>query len=306
MIKASVIIPMYNESRYINRCLDSLINQSCKDFEVILIDDWSTDNTINIAEEYKKKFILTILKQKHWWPGKARNRWAKEAKWDILIFVDADMKFDKKYIEELTKPILSGEEMWTAHGWEYVANLENKIARAFSNIRCIYNPMKTRWWIYRAILKKTFLGAWWFDTSRWYGDDNLSKLWNALSIPSAIVYHNNPESLHEVFKHSMRVGSSLWKTWDILVYLKKYRLWIVGFLIILIILSYFLLKQWIFYLLPIGIVWLIVLFIIIKTTQRTLTEKYLSDIIFIPIVMVTRWLGYISGALKYIFSKKLY
>jgi glycosyltransferase involved in cell wall biosynthesis len=49
MYKISIIIPMYNESRYIKRCLDSLKNQTYNDFEIILIDDGSKDNTIDIA-----------------------------------------------------------------------------------------------------------------------------------------------------------------------------------------------------------------------------------------------------------------
>jgi glycosyltransferase involved in cell wall biosynthesis len=57
----SIIIPMRNESRYIARCLDSLNNQTYKDFEIILIDDGSTDNTIEIASKYDAK----ILKQQH-------------------------------------------------------------------------------------------------------------------------------------------------------------------------------------------------------------------------------------------------
>lgn len=136
---------MYNESRYVARCLDSLIEQSYKDFELIMIDDGSTDNTLEIIEKYKKKIDnLTLLHQEHGGPGKARNRGAKEAKGEVLVFVDADMVFDKKYIEELIKPILDKKEIGTAHGREYVANKDNSIARAFSLIRLSYDPQRSR------------------------------------------------------------------------------------------------------------------------------------------------------------------
>ena len=305
-MKTSIIIPMYNESKYISRCLDSLKNQTYKDFELILIDDGSKDNTIVIAKWYDKDFNLTILQQKNSGPWTARNRWAREAKWDILIFVDADMRFDEKYIEELIKPILDAKEIWTSHWREYVANLENKIARAFSNIRVIYNKNNIRWWVYRAVLRKNFLDSWWFETSRWYADDNLSKLWWSLIIERAIVYHNNPESLWEIFKHSIWVWTSLWKTWDIIIYLRKYKLSLMLFFVVLIILLFVFLKQWIIYLLPIGIILLSILFLIFKAIQRTFKEKYLSNIIFVPIVMITRWLGYIAWAIKYMLFKKLY
>lgn len=65
---------MYNEERYIARCLDSLLEQTEKDFEVILIDDGSKDSSIAIAEDYKHRLDLTILQQQHGGPGRARNR----------------------------------------------------------------------------------------------------------------------------------------------------------------------------------------------------------------------------------------
>jgi glycosyltransferase involved in cell wall biosynthesis len=64
-MQVSIIIPMYNEERYIARCLKSLTHQTFQDFEVILIDDGSTDNTVKIAETFKDSFSLTILHQKH-------------------------------------------------------------------------------------------------------------------------------------------------------------------------------------------------------------------------------------------------
>ena len=65
---------MYNESRYIGRCLDSLMAQTMQDFEVILIDDGSTDRSVAIANEYTSKLGLRVLEQQHGGPGKARNR----------------------------------------------------------------------------------------------------------------------------------------------------------------------------------------------------------------------------------------
>jgi glycosyltransferase involved in cell wall biosynthesis len=243
-VKVSIIIPMYNESRYIGRCLDSLKNQSYKDFEIILIDDGSKDNTIKIAEWYKKNFKLTILKQQHGWPGKARNRWAKEAKWDILMFVDADMYFDSKLIESLIQPILTWKEIWTSHGREYVWNIENPIARAYQSIRGHYDPNNNRSWIFRAILKSKFLERWWFDTNKWYTDDDLSKYGLSLHVPKAIIYHNNPEKLKEIFKHSIWVWSSLTKTWEIKNYIKKYMSWITIFFMFLIVSSIRLIYNW--------------------------------------------------------------
>ncbi|MBW5398326.1 glycosyltransferase family 2 protein, partial [Brachyspira pilosicoli] len=55
MIKVSVIVPVYNVEDYLRECLDSIINQTLKEIEILCIDDCSTDNSYNILEEYSKK-----------------------------------------------------------------------------------------------------------------------------------------------------------------------------------------------------------------------------------------------------------
>ena len=55
-MKVSVIIPVFNGEKYINKCLDSLVNQTLKDIEIIVVDDGSTDKSIEIEEEYKNNY----------------------------------------------------------------------------------------------------------------------------------------------------------------------------------------------------------------------------------------------------------
>ncbi len=304
--KISIIIPMYNEQRYIARCLDSLKKQSYQDFEIILIDDGSKDNTVKIAEWYKKDFDLTTLQQKNSGPGKARNRWAKEAKWDIIVLVDADMYFDKNFIKNLIEPILEWKEIGTAHGVEKVGNSENIRAKT----RClnrIPNPPK-RSGVYRAILRINFLESWWFDSSKWYFDDNLSHINNgkwALTMMNAICYHNNPESLKEVFKHSIRVGKSLAQTNELWKYLKKYIKALIWFIIALgIVISlgiYFSINIMYFIYITVA---LLIIALEIQASKRIKQEKERRYLRSFPLLSITRWLGYINGMIRYLFIKK--
>lgn len=92
MVEFSIIIPAYNVEKYIEQALKSVLLQTFKDFEVICIDDGSTDKTLKIIEKYKKKdHRIKILKtKKHIGPGGARNLAIEEAKGKYIACVDAD------------------------------------------------------------------------------------------------------------------------------------------------------------------------------------------------------------------------
>ena len=305
--KVSIVIPMYNESRYIGRCLDSLLNQSYQDFEIILIDDGSKDNTVKIAEWYKNKTDLTILQQKNSGPGKARNRWAKEAKGDIIVLVDADMFFDKDFIKYLVDPILTEKEMGTSHGVEKVGNPENIRSRS----RCIdriVNPPK-RQWVYRAIKRDIFLKEWWFDASRWYFDDNLSHInkgkW-ALTIMNAICYHNNPSTLWEAFKHSTRVGKSFAQNPDmIFTYAKKYTALLSGIFIALVVWAILLCKTgtdiWNTFFTLLILLFGFLEYLAIKRIAKEKERRYLYSI---PMLSIARWAWYARGMIRYLFIRR--
>ncbi|MBS1266209.1 MAG: Glycosyltransferase AglE [Candidatus Woesearchaeota archaeon] len=100
----SVIIPAYNEEKYIHRSLGSLKNQTLQDFEVIVVADSCTDKTEEIARKYGAKVISVNTRNN----GKNRNIGAKHAKADILVFLDADVRLSKNYLKEAYLAISKG------------------------------------------------------------------------------------------------------------------------------------------------------------------------------------------------------
>ena len=88
-MKLSIIIPVYNVEKYLPKCLDSILNQSFKDFEIICINDGSSDNSLKILEEYKDKRIIIINKENAG-SGVARNAGLEIAKGEYIFFVDGD------------------------------------------------------------------------------------------------------------------------------------------------------------------------------------------------------------------------
>ncbi len=98
----SVIIPVYNAEKYLRRCLDSVVNQTYKDIEIIVVDDGSTDGSAVICDEYAardNRFI--VIHQKNGGVSVARQTGLEAVKGDYICFVDADDCIDSKMIDEL-------------------------------------------------------------------------------------------------------------------------------------------------------------------------------------------------------------
>jgi glycosyltransferase involved in cell wall biosynthesis len=91
--KVSIIIPIYNVEKYLRECLDSVVNQTLRDIEIICVDDGSTDKSSDILNEYSAKDsrIVTYF-QKNMGPGAARNQGITTAKGEYILFVDSDDK----------------------------------------------------------------------------------------------------------------------------------------------------------------------------------------------------------------------
>lgn len=102
MPKVSVIIPIYNVEQYLRRCLDSIINQTLTDIEIICVNDGSTDNSPQILEEYAKADNrIKIINQVNSGVSEARNTGIKNASGEYIGWVDPDDYVDTDYFEKL-------------------------------------------------------------------------------------------------------------------------------------------------------------------------------------------------------------
>lgn len=104
MVKVSVIVPVYNVEKYLEKCLDSLINQSLKDIEIIVVNDGSPDNSQEIINKYIKKHknIKSFIKE-NGGLSDTRNYGIKQASGEYLSFVDSDDYIDKTMLEKMYK-----------------------------------------------------------------------------------------------------------------------------------------------------------------------------------------------------------
>jgi len=103
MPKLSIIIPVYNSVPYLRQCLDSILTQDFPDWELIIVDDCSSDNSRKIANEYaqKDKRIKLVFHEKNSGPGAARNSGLETATGEFVTFVDSDDWLEKNHYSSL-------------------------------------------------------------------------------------------------------------------------------------------------------------------------------------------------------------
>lgn len=121
MPKISVIIPVYNTERYLDKCLTSVINQSFKDIEIILINDGSIDNSYKICQKYQKKDSrIRLFNQENRGQGFARNFGIIQSKSDFIFFLDSDDFIEPDTIEQLYNQVIFDKSDIVIGGWEKV------------------------------------------------------------------------------------------------------------------------------------------------------------------------------------------
>lgn len=101
----SVIIPTYNSEKYIEETLNSVLNQTYREFEIIIIDDCSKDNTFEIVKEYEKKYsnIVCLKQEQNKGVAEARNRGIKKSRGRYIAFLDSDDLWYEKKLEKQLK-----------------------------------------------------------------------------------------------------------------------------------------------------------------------------------------------------------
>lgn len=192
----SVIIPVYNVEKYIRQCVDSVLEQSYKDFELILVDDGSPDNCPRICDEYARKDSrVHVIHQMNSGVSAARNKGIEHAKGEWISFIDSDDWVDIDYLEkfELDKDdadlIIQGLEYYDNRNGQYfkqikvadciLSGTDSKKLVSDNNVLGSGYPVAKAY--RKFIIDKGVL----FDTSISYHEDHIFVL-NILAVASKI------------------------------------------------------------------------------------------------------------------------
>ena len=113
-MSVSVVIPNYNGEKYIRGCLDSLMKQSLKADEIIIVDNNSTDNSLEIIKEYKDYIKLICLKENHGF-SVAVNEGIKASHSEFVTLLNNDTELEENWLKELVKCISKEKRIFSHH-----------------------------------------------------------------------------------------------------------------------------------------------------------------------------------------------
>lgn len=127
MKKVTLVIPVYNSEKYIGRCLESILNQTFKDVDILVINDGSRDKSKEIVKEYQLKYNnIKLINQENMGVAKTRNKAIKMADTKYIMFMDNDDYIDSDYIETYLKEIEETKADIVIGGYKRV-NVDKKI-----------------------------------------------------------------------------------------------------------------------------------------------------------------------------------
>jgi len=135
-MKISVVIPVYNSALTLKECLDAIFHSSFNDFEVIVVSDNSSDDSVQIAKQYQCK-IIELNENRG--PGFARNKGAQLAKGEILLFVDSDVIIDKESLNSLNNKFNDNDVNVVQGVYSHEPNYQNIATQYQQSFYCYYS-----------------------------------------------------------------------------------------------------------------------------------------------------------------------
>lgn len=208
-LKLSIIIPTYNCEKYIKKCIDSIMIQTYKNIEIIIIDDGSTDDTFNICDiESKKDSRVKIYRKKNGGVSSARNLGIEKSTGNYILFMDSDDYIESNTIEECFKIIKDNNVDLLKFGYYRECGKYKKMYK-FSTItnkainkteyynNNVYNNLVSSsdfYNIWNVIIKKEIISELRFNENIKYGEDYLFMA--ELLLKSNSIYFNNNSFYH--------------------------------------------------------------------------------------------------------------
>ena len=189
MPKISIIIPVYNLKNYIEDTINSILNQSFKDFELIVVDDGSDDNSVKILEKYPQ---IILYKLTHNGAGCARNYAIKKARGDYFLFLDGDDIFDNDFLLKMYQSVFNNKaDMAICH------------SRELNKQKIHTNTPYPQGWAWDKIIKKDLIEKFDLKFSSFNSSEDFLFSYGAYFSAEKIVYLDDCLVFHRIRKNSL-------------------------------------------------------------------------------------------------------
>lgn len=199
----SIIVPIYNVERYLNKCIDSIISQTYKNIEIILVDDGSPDNCGKICDEYAKKDNrIKVIHKENGGVSSARNVGIEISNGEWIVFVDADDWIEIEYCKRMLDIAIQRKADVVLCGYNrVVGSKKEKINSSGDNeefdsiqyLNKILNPQTAFGFCHMKIIKKIVMNNIQFNEDLNVGEDALFNIMTSKNITKVII---NKEALY--------------------------------------------------------------------------------------------------------------
>ena len=227
----SILVPVYNSEKYLRQCLDSIVNQTYKDLQVVIVDDGSKDNSLSICREYADKYeFIEVYHQGNAGVASARNALLDKAKGDYTIFIDSDDWIEPDMIEGLLHYIAEYDldivicgsvseynDSATAVDTSYCSPLIDNREEAVKKF-ILHKELNGS--LCNKLVKTSLFHNLRFAKDIWYGEDALM-MWQVLqrvnrigSMPTPYYHYrmNDASISHQTFGPQKMSGHQVWAT----------------------------------------------------------------------------------------------
>ena len=218
----SVIMPCYNRADLIRKSISSVLDQTYKDFELIVVDDGSTDNSLKVIGSIKDSRIK-VISQENKGPSAARNTGIKNARGKYIAFLDSDDNWDKTFLEKMHSALKSDPDAALVYcGWQNIGNVPKEKAIPFvpPDYEKKENKIELflqgcRWPIHAALTRKKLIDkAGHFDEDLLIAEDYL--LWLKIAsfnkiilVPEVLAYYYFHENVHVMADKKRKINDVL-------------------------------------------------------------------------------------------------
>lgn len=208
----SVIIPVYKAEKYLDKCVESIVNQTYKNLEIILVDDGSPDNCPKMCDDWSKRDKrIKVIHKENSGVSSARNIGIDNSNGSFISFVDADDYVEEEYIELMYEVMIKKNSNYVCCGYKkiYSSRIEeinyNGEIKGYSSkeyIKALLNVQNGYGFVHMKLINRASIGDIRFNENLLVGEDALFNIQLCNKIDKAIIY-NNPLYNYRINQNSV-------------------------------------------------------------------------------------------------------